>query len=155
MDFVAPLPKSARILVLSHANVPALSVANVSAASPSELWRPFCAVEAAAKDLSTPPFLIATRAHSPQELTRWKQRTGNLSNRHKMHSTKKPPVPVPSKTEGSQAEGPVPGIDSKPLPAGFETSDAALLRAKRGLRSFRPLEAHRAVDSRRRGLHIS
>ena len=35
---------------------------------------------------SSLPFLIATRAYSREELTRWKQRPATPSNRHKIHS---------------------------------------------------------------------
>lgn len=69
----------------SLANVPALSVANVSAASRSQRRGPVCVLEAAAKDLPNPPFLIATRVHSPEESTRCKIRVTSLPNRHKIH----------------------------------------------------------------------
>jgi hypothetical protein len=60
------------------------SLANVSAASPSEV-RPVGVLEAAAKDLQNPPFLIATRVHSPEKSTRCKIRAISFPNRHKIH----------------------------------------------------------------------
>jgi hypothetical protein len=50
---------------------------------------PVCLPEAAAKDLPRPPFLIATRAYSRQELTHWKQRATTLPNRNKIHFVRK------------------------------------------------------------------
>ena len=86
---------------LSVANVPALpallvpsrsegsgvegSLANASAASRSQRRRPVCVLEAAEKDLQNPPFLIATRVHSPEESTRCKTRAISFPNRHKIH----------------------------------------------------------------------
>ena len=61
------------------------SLANASAASRSQRRRPFCVAETAAKDLQNPPFLIATREHSPEESTRCKIRVTSLPNRHKIH----------------------------------------------------------------------
>ena len=77
----------------SLANVPALpalrgvegSLANASAASRSQRRRPVCVLEAAEKDLQNPPFLIATRVHSPEKSTRCKTRAISFPNRHKIH----------------------------------------------------------------------
>ena len=46
---------------------------------------PACPERSRRERSEKPPFLIATRAYSHEELTHWKQRPTTLSNRHKIH----------------------------------------------------------------------